>query len=144
MKFFESSHRVCLVELLLYDNFCATRIKDIVSKVQDYSFFVLFLFYDIAVLPLYLSVGILLTSWKYLHDSIISLRWASWAYQGSLALTLCIEAHVLSKESEQSCICVLDFGVVPTVWYFLFFIFFHLFISNEQQLKMKKSECIKC
>ena len=45
---------------------------------------------------------------------------------------------MLSKESEESCICVVDFGVVPTLWYFLFFIFFHLFISNEQQLKMKR------
>ena len=58
--FFESSHRVYLVELLLYDNFCATRIKDIVYKVQDYSFFVLFC--DIAALPVYVRVGILLTS----------------------------------------------------------------------------------
>jgi hypothetical protein len=75
----------------------------------------------------------------------MSLRWAGWAYKISLTLKLYIEAPVLSKESERSCIlCVLDFGVVPTVWYFLFFIFFHLVIGNEQQLKMKKSECIKC
>jgi hypothetical protein len=30
---FESSHRVCLIELLLYDNFCAMRIKYIVYKI---------------------------------------------------------------------------------------------------------------
>ena len=124
--FFESSHRVCLIELLLYDNFWATRIKYNVYNVQDYSVSgcLVFFFYNIAVLPVYVRVGILLTSWKYLHDRIISLRWADWAYKSSLTLTLLIEAHVLSKESEQSCICVLDFGVIPTVWYFLFFIFF--------------------
>ena len=40
----------------------------------------LFLFYNIAVLPVYGRVGILLISWKYLHDHIMSLRWAAWAY----------------------------------------------------------------
>ena len=35
--FFESSHRVCLIELLLNDNFCATRIKYIVYNIQDFS-----------------------------------------------------------------------------------------------------------
>ena len=137
----ESSHRICLIELLLYDNFCATRIKCIVFNVQDYSFYFV---YNIAVLAAYVRVDLLLTSWKYLHDRIISLRWMGWAYKSNLTLTLFIEAPVLSHESEWSCICVLDFGVVPTVWYFLFFIFPHLFISNEQQLKMKNSECIKC
>ena len=119
---FECSHRVRLIELLLHDNFCATRIKYIVHNFQDYS--LIFFFNNIAVLPVYVRVIILLTSWKYLHDCIISLRWAGWAYTIRLTLTLYIEAHVLNKESEQSCICVLDFGVVPTVWYFLFFIFF--------------------
>jgi hypothetical protein len=120
---FESSHRVRLIELLLYDNFCDTRIKYIVHNFQDYSLF--FFFDNIAVLPVYVRVSILPTSWKYLHDCIISLRWAGWEYRSSLALKLFIEAPVLSKESQQSCIGVLDFGVVPTVWYFLFFIFFH-------------------
>ena len=120
----EYSHRVSLVQLLLYDNLCAMKIKDVVYKVQDHIFVFLFLFYDNAVLPVYVRVDILLTSWKYSQDRIISLRWAGWAYRSSLALKLFIEAPVLSKESEWSCICVLDFGVVPTVWYFLFFIFF--------------------
>jgi len=39
-----------------------------------------------------------------LHDRIISLRWAGWAYKSSLDVTLFIEAPVLSKESERSCI----------------------------------------
>jgi hypothetical protein len=144
--FFESGHRVCLIELLLYDKFWTTRIKYNVYNVQDYrvSDCLVFFFYNIAVLPVYVRVAILLTSWKYLHDRIISLRWADWAYKSSLTLKLYIEVHVLSKESERSCMCVLDFGVVPTVWYFLFFIYFHLFISNQQQLIMKKFECIKC
>jgi hypothetical protein len=43
------------------------------------------------------TLAFLLTSWKYLHDRIISLRWASWAYRSSLALKLFIEAPVLSK-----------------------------------------------
>jgi hypothetical protein len=50
-------------------------------------------------------------------------------YTGRTAIL--IEAHVLSKKSERSCICMLDFGVVPTVWYFLFFIFFHLFVAQK-------------
>ena len=33
--FFESSHRVCLIELLLFDDVCATRIKYIVYYAQD-------------------------------------------------------------------------------------------------------------
>ena len=33
--FSESSHRVCLIELLLYDNLSAKRIKYIVYHVQD-------------------------------------------------------------------------------------------------------------
>ena len=41
--FSESSHRVSLVQLLLYDNLCAMKIKDIVYKVQDY-IFVFFVF----------------------------------------------------------------------------------------------------
>ena len=83
-----------------------------------------FFFYNIAVLQEYVRVGILLTSWKYLYDRIISLSWTGWAYKSILALTLFIKAPVLSKESERSYICVIDFRVVPTVWYFLFFIFF--------------------
>jgi hypothetical protein len=33
--FSESSHRVSLVQLLLYDNLCAMKIKDIVYTVED-------------------------------------------------------------------------------------------------------------
>ena len=33
---FESSHRVCLIEPLLYDNVCAMNITYIVHNVQDY------------------------------------------------------------------------------------------------------------
>ena len=60
--FLESSHRVCLIELLLYDNFCATRIKYIVHNVQDYRNIFIFFFIKISVLPVYVRVGILLTS----------------------------------------------------------------------------------
>ena len=54
--FFESSHQVCLIELLLYDNSSATRIKYIVHNVQDYRFSVVF-FYNIAVLPVYVRLA---------------------------------------------------------------------------------------
>jgi hypothetical protein len=129
-----------------------SRRLNILCNIPDYSFS-----YNIAVLPVYVRVGIFYTSWKYLHDRIVSLRWEGWAYKSSLALTLFIEAPVLSQETERSCICVLvvpilplstiflmDFGAVPTVWYFLSLIFLNLCISSVQQLKMKKSECIKC
>ena len=55
-----------------------------------------------------------------------------WAHIASLTPPLSIEVSVLSQESEHSCICVLgesilmiflfDFGTLPTVCYFFFFI----------------------
>ena len=69
------------------------------------------------------------------YDLIISLRGKDWVHITSLALPLVIEVPVSSQESEKSCICVLgvstlpmstilmfDVGIVPTLWYFLFFI----------------------
>ena len=61
---------------------------------------------------------------------IISLIKLIWPYKSSLTLPLFIEVPVPSHESEQLCICVLevsilpvflrlDFGSVPTEWYFL-------------------------
>jgi hypothetical protein len=80
---------------------------------------------------LYVSVGILITCGKHLHDYIISLRGQVWAQKTSLTPPLLIEVPVPRQESEQSCICVLgvlilplytifllDFGTVPTVCYF--------------------------
>jgi hypothetical protein len=46
---YSSSHRVCLIELLLYDNVCAMNITYIVHNVQDY--ILNFFLYNIAVLP---------------------------------------------------------------------------------------------
>ena len=80
---------------------------------------------------LYVSVGILITCGKHLYDYIISLRGQVWAHKISLTPPLLIEVPVPRQESERSCICVLgvlilplytifllDFGTVPTVWYF--------------------------
>ena len=82
---------------------------------------------------LYVRVGILLTSGKYLHDHIISLRGEIRANKTCLTLPLFIEVSEPSQEVEQSCICVLkvtmlllstifllDFRTVQTVWYFCF------------------------
>jgi hypothetical protein len=81
---------------------------------------------------LYVKVGILLTCGKYLHDPIISLRGDGWTHKTSLSPPFLIEVFVPSKEIEQylcvrridfACFChfVMDFGTVPTVWYFFFF-----------------------
>ena len=71
-----------------------------------------------------------------MHDRIISIRGEVWAHKTGLTLLLLIEVPVLSQESERpfigvlgvsilpvSTIFQLDFGTVPTVWYFLFFHF---------------------
>jgi len=82
-----------------------------------------------------MRAGILLTCGKHLHDHIISLRGEVWANTTSLTPPSFIEVPVPSQESERSYmyICVLglsilplsmiirlDFGTVPTVWYFFF------------------------
>ena len=82
-------------------------------------------------------VGIKIT--KLVHVCILSVSnlYRIRAYKTSLTLPLFIEMSVPSQESERSCICVLgatilsfstilvfDFGIVPTVWYFLFFVLF--------------------
>ena len=98
------------------------------------SFFIIKLF-----AMLYERVDILLTCGKHLHDRIISLRgeiWTGevWAHKTNLTPPHFIEVSVL-QESQRSYICVLrlsvlvlstilifDFGIVPIVWYFLFFV----------------------
>ena len=82
-------------------------------------------------------VGIKIT--KLVHVCLLSVSniYRNRAYKTSLTLPLFIEMSVPSQESERSCICVLgatilsfstilvfDFGIVPTVWYFLFFMLF--------------------
>ena len=95
-------------------------------------------------------IGIILTCGKHMHVHFISLRGEVWSHKTSLTQQMFIEASVLSQESEQSYLCVwginfassyeffigflncsvsvvffvflLDFGTVPTVWYFLLFI----------------------
>jgi hypothetical protein len=82
-------------------------------------------------------VGILLTCGKHLHGRIKSLWGEAWAHKTSLVPPHFIQMPVSSQDSERSCICVLvvpmmplstiiliDFGIVPTVWYFMFFILF--------------------
>jgi len=92
---------------------------------------------------LYVRVDILLLYEKLLHDHIISLRGEVWDNKISLTPPLFIEIPVPSQECDQSCIVVLglsilhistsfllDCGTVLSLWYFLFFILFHL-ISNS-------------
>ena len=68
------------------------------------------------------------------HYFTKNLRGEIWADKTSLTLPHFIEVPVPSQESEQSYICVLgvsifplstilifDFGIVPKVWYFMFF-----------------------
>ena len=89
-----------------------------------------------ARLYMYIRVGILIPYGKHLHDSIISHWGEAWAHAIIVAPPLFIEVSVQSLESELSCICVnvyifclylrcciLDFGIVLIVRYFLFFIF---------------------
>ena len=96
-------------------------------NVHDYSF----IHKNTVIARLYVSVGILLTRRKYLHDCISSLRGDVCAHKTSLTPQLFIEVPVPRQESDQSCICVLgvsivpvstilifDFEIVPTVWYF--------------------------
>ena len=93
-------------------------------------------------------VSILLTCGAYMHDCIIPIRGEVWTLRTSLTPPHFIKVPVPSQESERSCIrmlrvsilprstilifcnCsdsvaflvfLLDFGTVPTVWYFLFF-----------------------
>ena len=49
---------------------------------------------------LYVSVGILITCGKHLHDYIISLRGQVWAQKTSLTPPLLIEVPVPRQESE--------------------------------------------
>ena len=82
-------------------------------------------------------VGIKIT--KLGHVCLLSLSniYRIWVYKLSLTLPLFIEVPVPIQESERSCIYVLgvlilsfstmlifDFGTVPTVWYFLFYMLF--------------------
>ena len=73
-----------------------------------------------------------LTCGKYLHDTIMLLRWEVWGY--SLTPLLFIEVPVPSQESGWSCISVLglsllalytvmifDFAIVLTMWYYFSF-----------------------
>jgi len=84
---------------------------------------------------LYGRIGILLICGNNLHNRIISPRGEAWAHTTRLTLTLFIEVPVSSQYSKRSCICVFGvsnlslsavlifhFGIVPRVWYCLFFI----------------------
>ena len=83
----------------------------------------------------YVRVGILLKCRNHLHDHIISLKGEVWTHKTNLTSPLFIEVPVPSQECERSCICVLrvsilprstifllDFGNVPRLWYFFYFI----------------------
>jgi len=82
-----------------------------------------------------LRVGILLTRGKHLHDRILSLRGKVWGLKASLSPPLfslkC--QYQVRKESGHvfvlgvsilppSTTLIFDFGTVPTVWYFVFYI----------------------
>ena len=68
-------------------------------------------------------------------------------------LVFFIEMHLPSQESERSCFCVLeililplstilifDFGIVPTVWYFLLFILL-AWRLGPYNVQRKKQDC---
>ena len=106
-------------------------IKCTMYNVQDYS-----VLYNNTV-RLVVKICILLTCGKQLHDNIISLRGEMLAHKTSISPPRFIEVPVPSQKIDQSCICVygvsilplstiliFDFGIVPTVWYFLLFILF--------------------
>ena len=80
---------------------------------------------------LYMSVVILLTCGKHLHDCIISLRGEVWAHKTRLTLHFIVKrlnqarkvtSHVFVclgvSMLPLSTISIVDFGTVPTVWYF--------------------------
>ena len=80
---------------------------------------------------LYMSVVILLTCRKHLHDCIISLRGEVWAHKTRLTLHFIVKrlnqarkvtSHVFVclgvSMLPLSTISIVDFGIVPTVWYF--------------------------
>ena len=82
-----------------------------------------------------ITVAILLSYGKHLHNHNISLWEEAWVHKTSLTQPLTIEVSVPSQESERSCIYVLgvsffplstifqsDFWTDSTEWYFLFFI----------------------
>jgi hypothetical protein len=81
--------------------------------------------------------------WSLIWENIVI--WFQYISNSRKVLTtpLFIEMPVPSQKSERSCICVLglsilplstflifDFGSVPTVWYFLFFILLQLYIIS--------------
>ena len=91
----------------------------------------------------YVRMDILLAFGKHLHDRIISLRGDGWSYKTGLTPPLFTEVHIPNQESQWSCICVcqgyryclfydliLNFRIVPTVWYFCFSFYF----STKEQL----------
>jgi hypothetical protein len=53
---------------------------------------------------IYDRVGIWITSWKYLHDNIISLRVEVWDNKTSLTPPFFIEMPVLSQENDRAVI----------------------------------------
>ena len=92
---------------------------------------------------LYVKVSILLTCRKRLHDNIISLKRKVWAHKASLTCHFLLKCQYQTRKvSGHGCMLggnridfaslyyfdnLFDFGIVPTVWYILFFI---LFIYN--------------
>jgi hypothetical protein len=75
-----SGHRLSLIKLILYIwHFCVTKINILCIIFKLIAFFIITLF-----TRLYVRVGILLTSGKHLHDSIILLRGEVWANKTSL------------------------------------------------------------
>ena len=91
---------------------------------------------------MYMSVSILLTCKKHLHDHIISLRREVYTHYTSLTLPLFIEVPELRQDSERACMCVLGLLILclfvqfscwilelfDRVVFFFFFILYRVFI----------------
>ena len=121
------------------NNLFVIKITHIMYNVQDYC-----VLYKNAGRRLCVRVGILLTFVHHLHNHIISLRRQAQAHNSSF-----IEVPLPRQESGKSCICVLgvsiqplstilifDFGIILTMWYFLFcFSLYHnTVVSNHTNL----------
>ena len=98
------------------------------------------LFIITLIAPLCVKVGILLFRGKHLKDSITPLKGEAWTHKTCLTQPLVIAVPDMTKPRQVSChalklsvgesilslctILLFYLRIVPTVWYFLFFILF--------------------
>ena len=72
-----------------------------------------------------MTVCILLTCGKHLHDRIISLRGEVWAYSTGLTPPLSI-------------FVIFDYEIFPTVWYFLFSFYIYIHLLHYSQIQIHR------